>query len=89
MNENAHRYGHEEKNSLRCPAGCLNISPVLAVDAELGLEGPTIAGYEAVAEAYMARHPDVVIEQMPIPLRVWPMWVRSQLTGGTIPDLVM
>ena len=53
------------------------------------LEGPTIAGYEAVAKAYMARHPDVIIEQMPIPLRVWPMWVRSQLTGGTIPDLVM
>ena len=53
------------------------------------LEGPTIAGYEAVAQAYMARYPDVVIEQMPIPLRVWPMWVRSQLTGDTAPDMIM
>ena len=42
------------------------------------LEGPTIAGYA-----------DVEIQQMPIPLRIWPMWVRSRLTGRTSPDIVM
>jgi len=52
------------------------------------LEGPTIAGYQAVAEAYMKRHPDVIIEQTPVPLRIWPMWVLSRMTGGNPPDLV-
>ena len=52
------------------------------------LEEPTIAGYQAVAEAYMKMHPDVIIEQNPVPLRIWPMWVLSRMTGENPPDLV-
>ena len=46
------------------------------------LEGPTITGYEAVARAYMELHPDVEIQQMPIPLRIWPMWVTPAGSPG-------
>jgi ABC-type sugar transport system, periplasmic component len=41
---------------------------------------------EAIRE-YERLHPDVRIEQIPVPLRTWSAWVRTQLTGGTAPDI--
>ena len=52
------------------------------------LEGPTIAGYQAVVDAYMKMHPDVIVEQNPVPLRIWPMWVLSRMIGENPPDVV-
>ncbi|EIP98009.1 ABC-type sugar transport system, periplasmic component [Opitutaceae bacterium TAV1] len=45
---------------------------------------------EAFAEAaaeYQRLHPDVVIEQVAVPIRVWPAWMRTQLVGDTAPDI--
>lgn len=41
---------------------------------------------EAAAE-YSRLHPEVSIEQIPVPLRTWPSWMRTQLVGGTAPDI--
>ena len=41
---------------------------------------------EAIAE-YTRLHPDVSIEQIPVPIRTWPAWMRTQLIGGTAPDI--
>lgn len=42
----------------------------------------------AIAQDYMALHPNVKVEQMPIPGRAWVQWLRTQLVGGTAPDLI-
>lgn len=52
------------------------------------LEGGLREAYAAVAERYMALHPNVRVEQMPIPERVYGSWMRTQLVGGTAPDLI-
>lgn len=41
---------------------------------------------EAMAD-YMRLHPDVSVEQIPVPIRAWPSWLRTQLVGGTAPDI--
>ncbi|MFI5357865.1 MAG: ABC transporter substrate-binding protein, partial [Opitutales bacterium] len=43
---------------------------------------------DVIAAEYMKLHPDVRIEQLPIPGRVWQQWLRTQLVGGTPPDLL-
>lgn len=43
---------------------------------------------DAIAQDYMALHPHVRVEQMPIPGRAWVQWLRTQLVGGTAPDLI-
>lgn len=41
---------------------------------------------EAAAE-YMRLNPHVSVEQIPVPIRTWPSWLRTQLVGGTAPDI--
>ena len=41
---------------------------------------------EAAAE-YSRLHPHVSIEQIAIPIRMWSQWLRTQLVGGTVPDI--
>ncbi len=41
---------------------------------------------EAAAE-YMRLHPDVVVEQIAVPIRTWPSWLRTRLIGETAPDI--
>lgn len=53
------------------------------------IEEPTIAGFDAIAAAYMQRNPGVRVEQITIPLRVWRSWQRTQLVGETAPDLML
>lgn len=43
---------------------------------------------DAIAADYMKLHPDVRIEQLPIPGKVWKQWLRTQLVGGSPPDLL-
>lgn len=43
---------------------------------------------EEIAQDYMKLHPNVKVEQLPIPGRVWTQWLRTQLVGGTPPDLI-
>ncbi len=43
--------------------------------------------FDAAAADYMRLHPDVSVEQLPVPIRAWPSWLRTQLVGGTAPDI--
>lgn len=43
---------------------------------------------DLLANEYMRRRPDVRIEQIAIPTRIYASWVRTQLVGGTAPDLI-
>ncbi len=46
---------------------------------------------EAFAEAgrrYELLHPEVRIEQNVVPIRSYPAWLRTQLIGGTAPDII-
>jgi len=52
------------------------------------LEPGVREAFDAIAADYMALHPNVRIEQIPIPGRVWRQWVNTQLVGGMAPDLI-
>lgn len=43
---------------------------------------------DALARDYEHRNPGVRIEQIPIPERIYPSWLKTQLVGGTAPDLI-
>ncbi len=40
----------------------------------------------AIAD-YQKLHPDVSIEQIPVPIRAYSMWLRTRLVGETAPDI--
>lgn len=52
------------------------------------LESGLRTAYDAMAARYMELHPGVRVEQMAIPESVYGTWLRTQLVGGTAPDLV-
>jgi raffinose/stachyose/melibiose transport system substrate-binding protein len=43
---------------------------------------------DAIASEYTARHPDIRVEQLAIPSRMYLGWVRTQFAGDTAPDIV-
>ncbi len=43
---------------------------------------------DTLAREYERLHPGVRIEQNPIPERIYPSWLKTQLVGGTAPDLI-
>ena len=52
------------------------------------LESGLRDAYDRLAAGYMRLHPEVRVEQMPIPESVFPNWMRTQLIGGTAPELI-
>lgn len=56
--------------------------------AHTQLEAGIREAFDAAAREYMALNPGVVVEQIAIPRRVWDSWMRTQLVGGTAPDLL-
>jgi ABC-type glycerol-3-phosphate transport system substrate-binding protein len=56
--------------------------------AHWNLHGGLREAYEQAIASYEKRHPEIVVEQMPVPVRVWPTWQRTQLVGGTAPDII-
>lgn len=44
--------------------------------------------FEEVARRYMEIHPEVLIEQMSVPERVYNIWLDTKLFGGNVPDIV-
>lgn len=56
--------------------------------AHFQLEGGIREAFTTLARRYMDAHPGVVIEQLPIPGVVYGSWLRTQLVGGTAPDIV-
>jgi len=43
--------------------------------------------FDATIEDYQRLHPEVRIRQLPVPIRFYPSWVRTQLIGGTAADI--
>lgn len=56
--------------------------------AHWNLHGGLREGYAEVIASYEQLHPEIKVEQMPVPVRVWPTWQRTQLVGGTAPDII-
>lgn len=52
------------------------------------LEGGIREAFDAVCAEYMALNPHIVLEQIPVPERAWNAWMRTQLVGGSPPDLI-
>lgn len=52
------------------------------------LESGLREAFDAVAQAYMAEHPGVRVEQVTVPERVYKSWLRTQLVGETAPDII-
>jgi raffinose/stachyose/melibiose transport system substrate-binding protein len=51
---------------------------------EAGIED----GFNQLAREYERLHPNVRIEQLRIPERIYANWITTQLVGGTAPDLI-
>ncbi len=65
-----------------------NHAQVTLTLAHLQLESGIREGLEAVARDYEALHPGIRIRQMLIPERIYTSWGRTQVVGGSGPDLV-
>jgi len=53
------------------------------------LEGGLREGFDEIAARYMELHPDVRIEQMAVPGKVYASWLRTAYAGGVMPDLIV
>lgn len=72
----------------RSEAGPLT-SPRIAIRfAHPQLQAGVREAFDQIARDYMALHPDVRVEQIAVPLRTWSAFTRTQLIGGTAPDLI-
>jgi raffinose/stachyose/melibiose transport system substrate-binding protein len=56
--------------------------------AHSGLEPAVVAAFDELAASYMARRPEVQVEQLTVPPRLYRSWIRTQLVGGTAPQLI-
>lgn len=52
------------------------------------LEAGIRQGIDAAARAYEARHPNVRIEQILVPERVYPIWLTTRLVGDMAPEII-
>jgi len=52
------------------------------------LESGVREALDAIGREYEKLHPDVRIQQIPIPERIYPNWLITQLIGGTAPDII-
>lgn len=43
---------------------------------------------DELAREYEALHPGIRVEQIAVPERVWPAWLKTQLIGGTAPEIL-
>ena len=52
------------------------------------LEGSLREAFDAIVSDYEKLHPGVQVEQMAIPEKIAKNWARTQLVGGTAPDII-
>lgn len=62
--------------------------PVTIRFAHWQLEGGVREAFDAIADEYMALHPRVKVLQLPVPERIYPNWLITQLVGKTAPDII-
>ncbi len=52
------------------------------------LENGPREAFAKIAAEYMKLHPEVRVEQLVVPERIYPDWLVTQLIGGTAPDII-
>jgi raffinose/stachyose/melibiose transport system substrate-binding protein len=52
------------------------------------LESGVREAFDALAKEYTKKNPKVRIVQIPIPEKIYPNWLLTQLIGGTAPDII-
>ncbi len=52
------------------------------------LEGGLREAFEQLSREYERLHPGVRVEQLAIPERTYAQWIKTQLIGGTAPDII-
>ncbi len=57
--------------------------------AHFYLEPGLREAYAQIAADYMRLHPEVEVQQIAVPQRIFNAWAKTQLIGGTAPDLVL
>ncbi len=57
--------------------------------AHYNLESGIREAIDEIAANYSRSHPNVRVEQVTMPNSLYPVWVTTQLVGGTAPDMVM
>src|SRR5690606_21015955 len=65
-----------------------NPDEVIIRIAHWQLESGIRDAIDVLARDYERLHPGVRIQQNPIPERIYPSWLKTQLVGGTAPDLI-
>src|SRR5688572_6661832 len=55
--------------------------------AHVSIHPGVIRAYDRAIRDYERLHPGIHVEQVPVPLRLWGPWLRTQMIGGTAPDL--
>lgn len=65
-----------------------NPNEVVIRIAHWQLESGIRDALDTLAREYERKNPGVRIEQIPIPERIFPSWMKTQLVGGTAPDLI-
>jgi len=55
--------------------------------AHVTLHEGVVAAYDEAAREYERLNPGVRVEQILVPLKLWPSWLRTQMIGGTAPDI--
>jgi len=62
--------------------------PVTIRFAHWQLENGVRGTLDKIAAEYTRLHPEVKVEQLPIPESIYTNWLTTQLVGGTAPDLI-
>ena len=62
--------------------------PVVIRFVHWQLESGMREAFDLIARRYMELHPEVRVEQFAVPGSVYPQWLRTQLAGDDVPDLV-
>jgi len=63
-------------------------APVVIRFVHWQLESGMREAFDVIARRYMALHPEVRVEQFAVPGNVYSQWLRTQLVGDDVPDLI-
>jgi ABC-type sugar transport system, periplasmic component len=61
--------------------------PVVIRFAHVTIHPGIIRAYDDAIRDYEKLNPGVRVVQMPVPIRMWSAWLRTQMVGGNAPDL--
>ncbi len=62
-------------------------APVVIRFAHVTIHPGIIRAYDEAIRGFEKLNPGVRVVQMPVPIRMWSAWLRTQMVGGNAPDL--